>query len=329
MKRLGVVILGVALSTGACGGGGSSSGDAAGGGDGGGNGDGGGCYAQPTDGFNCAMNGGDDCVVYPTEKMMAVAADDSLVEADFSCAIETPSTFAAAATVSGRVYNFQDGMDVADATVSVFEDFNFEGEPIAATTGDGEGAYSLTIPAGTSNRTHWLMEQEDALPTIGLFIGLDTTQTTITGSDRGSVSELTANALPAFIGHARTPGLGVVAGSIEDCQGRPVVHAIGVMSSVSSADGTATAPVDDAEVYFFTNGLPARRNMRNDSNTDGRFVAIEAPVASQVYLQAWGYTSDEDACTGPTALKLLSELPSPVIGDTVISASMYPNQGAL
>lgn len=325
MNKLGAMSLGLALAMGACGGGGGGS-------DAGAGGDSAGCYVQDTTGFNCATNGGDDCVIYPSEAVMAVDGD-ALVAPDFSCLPEADMTFAAAATVSGKVLDFQNNGNLANATVSVFDDFAFDGAPIASATTNGEGDYSLTLPTGTPARTHWLMEHDDALPTIGLFLGLDVAQTTVTGANRRSVSTLTANALPAFIGHARSPGLGVVAGSMEDCLGRPLTHAIGVVSSTASAAAGTVAsstPVDGAEIYFFgATGLPTRRNMRNDSNLDGSFVAIEAPVAAMVYLQAWGYLTAADACTGPTALKLISELPSPSIGDTVISANLYPTQGPL
>lgn len=330
MKKLGSMGLALAsiLSLGtACGGGGSSS-DAAPGGD-----SGDGCYTQDTTGFDCGTNGGDDCVVYPSTGIMAVADDDTLVPADFSCAPETPATAAATIAVTGVVENFQDGAALANATVSVFDDFDFAGAPLATATSAASGDYSLTLPVGTPNRTHWLMEHDDALDTIALSVPIDVTQPTATNQTRGSVSTLTANALPAFIGHARTPGLAVVAGTIRDCQGRRITGAIGVVSSTSSAAtgaNTSSTPIEGGEIYFFGDGgLPTRRNMRNETNLDGQFVAIELPTAAMVYLQGWGYLTAEDACTGPTALTLLSEVASPALADTVISASLYPTEGPL
>ena len=72
------------------------------------------------------------------------------------------------------------------------------------------------------------------------------------------MSNATAETLPALIGETRTPGTGVVAGALRDCQHHEISNFI---ATVSSTSGTAT-PIDGAETYYFSAGvdLPAHHN---------------------------------------------------------------------
>jgi hypothetical protein len=276
---------------------------------------------------NCAANGGADCFELPTAAMTKAA---TTTLANFSCAPETIDTRTESMTVAGNIVDFQTGNDLPNATIKAFYTAAITGAPDAMATADATGAYTITLATGAKSRMNWLMEDAGGLPTYALNVPLDVTMAAVTGYDRENVSMLTANALPAFIGHARTPGLGVVAGVVEDCDGEVVQHAIGTIASASS-DGSAgnIAFVPGAEVYYFISGLPTRRNQRGDTNTDGVFVVIEIPVASQSFLQVWGFTAEADVAMGAAGLKLVAELPVTVLGDAVLAVGMNPSEGPL
>jgi hypothetical protein len=287
--------------------------------------------------IGCGGNGGGDTpdagpdlpnpgFVTPSEPTVAWSRQDGVwVEqgpADWSC-LNTPSDDVAtsdAVVVNGRIRDFQNSGDaVPNATISAFDGVELD-NPFTTVTGDGTGEFTLTIPAGTT-RFGYKMSASGWLDTFLLNQYYESDPAT-QNHTINAVSELTANALPAFIGVTRTPGLGVVAGAIRDCQDREVSGAIATMSNVSgSADH-----IDGAETYYFSAGsssLPVRHSQALTTNKDGLFVIIELPVVSgTAYLQVWGFTPDQNPATDE--LTLLAEVPSPVLGDTVITASIEP-----
>jgi hypothetical protein len=292
---------------------------------GGGDGDGGGGTADgPT--VNCAANGGADCFEMPTAAMVKAAGG----VANFACPAEVVNTRDTEMQVMGTIVDFQNGNELPGATIKAFYTSNITGTFDAMATADGTGAYSLTLPAGAKSRMNWLQEYEEGLPTYALNVPLDITMNPVTGYERENISTLTANALPAFIGHPRTQGLGVVAGVVEDCDGDSVQHAIGTIASApSDGDANNIAFIAGAEVYYFISGLPVKRTQRGDTNTDGIFVALEIPVTGTAYLQVWGFTSEADIAMGKAGLTLISELQTPVIGDAVLAVGMNPTEGPL
>lgn len=253
---------------------------------------------------------------------------------DLSCGAPVIMTSTMPITVSGVVEDFQTGDPVQNTEVAAFlaDDLALT-TPFAMTVGDVNGVYSINLPAGAKSRMTWRMRAAGQLDTYGMNIELDVMQAMVTGATRGSVSEDTANALPAFIGVIRTPGLGVLAGSAQDCAGNELSNVIGTISSTSSAGGQAPTYVEGPQVYYFSNGdpnLPVRRTAQKVSNKDGLFVIIEIPPTSAgktVYLQVWGFRTAADVAMGAAGLTLLSELEAPVFGDSVIAADMSPNQG--
>ena len=57
------------------------------------------------------------------------------------------------------------------------------------------------------------------------------------------------------------------------------------------------------------------------TNEDGLFMVIELPPSDEpLFLQVWGFLPEQDPRSDE--LTLIAELGVPVIGDTVISASM-------
>jgi hypothetical protein len=241
--------------------------------------------------------------------------------ADWSC-LDTASEDVPTAVdvaVTGAVEDFQSGDAVPDAVVTLYTDTNLAGSGVETATADGDGAYAVTVPTG-SGRVAFKVEHPDALPTYSLNQLFDPEEPAQT-HDVNSVSQLTANALPAFIGVTRTPGLGVVAGSIVDCAGNEVGGAIATMSSVSGSPEHLAG----AESYYFSaqsQSLPVRHQVQLATNTDGLFVVIELPAASAAFLQVWGFTGDQDPASDD--LTLLAEISAPVLADAVITASLEP-----
>jgi hypothetical protein len=241
--------------------------------------------------------------------------------ADWTCLNTASSdvTSTVAITVSGTVEDFQTGNKVPDATVTVFDGVDLD-NPHDTTTTDQDGNYSLTMPAGRKRVGYKITTEGTTLPTYQLnyYYEPDTAAQT---EDINSVSKLTADALPAFIGITRTPGLGVLAGSFRDCQNREVE---GVIATVSSVSGSPEH-VEGAQTYYFSAGstsLPVRHSQQAYSNTDSLYVVIELPVLPQAYLQVWGFKDAADMADGePT---LLGEIAVPVRADSVLTSSLEP-----
>lgn len=222
-------------------------------------------------------------------------------------------------TLSGNVEDFQSGKKLDAATVTAYADTNFSGAGVAETVSDDTGAYSLTIPSG-STRIAFKVIHEDALETYALNEIFEPDQAA-QNHDTNSVSLLTASALPAFINVTRTVGLGILAGSIVDCDGNEVSGAI---TTVSTTRGVTTH-LEGAQSYYFSalaTSLPVRLTQQTVTNTDGLFVVIELPPSPTAFLQVWGFVDGQDPAVDD--MTLLGEIPSPVLSDSVITASMEP-----
>ena len=221
--------------------------------------------------------------------------------------------------ISGVVRDFQNDDDViADAMVSVYDGNDITGTAIVETLSEADGTYALTLPGGVE-RVAYKTTAEDYLPTY-LLNQYYEPAVEDQSEELEPISVSLANTLTAVINKERTLGLGVLAGAIRDCDGNEVKGAIATVSN-----GRTTADhVDGAETYYFSGGsrsLPIRLSQQAYTNEDGLFMVIELPPSSSdVYLQVWGFLPDQDpASDEPT---LIAELGMPVIGDTVISASM-------
>lgn len=222
-------------------------------------------------------------------------------------------------TLAGTVEDFQSGDKVPEAMVTLYTDSNIAGSGTETVTSDLDGNFSVTIPTG-STRVGFRVVHEDALDTYALnqIYEPDTAEQSDTVN---SVSLLTANALPAFIGVTRTPGLGIIAGSIVDCDGNEVSGAIATVSSVSGSPEHLAG----SESYYFSalsTSLPVRHQQQLSTNSDGLFVVIELPTSAEAYLQVWGFVDGQDPATDD--LTLLAEIPAPVLADSVITASLEP-----
>jgi hypothetical protein len=277
----------------------------------------------------CEKAGGAACFLAPA----AVAKKANGMPANFNCQAPVVMTSTQAISISGVIEDFQNNEPVDNATIEAFDDLDFSAPVAMANAMAPDAAFTLNIPSGMAkSRMNFRMKAPNWLDTYALNIAVDINNPTITGMTRNAVSVATATALPAFIGVERTEGLGVLAGVAVDCDGDELEGVIATVSSTSSKSNNAAPTfVAGAQVYYFSNGdpdLPVRRTSQTSTNKDGLFVIIEIPPtsgSSTYFLQTWAFTSEADVADGLDGLTLLSELESPVVGDSVISVEMNPN----
>ena len=250
--------------------------------------------------------------------------------ADFDC-LNTASDDASSAedrTLTGKTEDFQTGDVVDNVDLGLFESGVVTGDPLETANSDNMGNYSITIPSGMTRIGFRSTDPEESrfLDTY-LFNQYFAPEETDPSETLNSVSFLTANALPAFIGVMRTEGLGVLAGSFRDCQDREVQGVIATMSSTACAGNASCTPehLDGAQTYYFSAGstsLPVRLSQAQATNKDGLFVVIEVPPSGNGFLQVWGFPTQADLDNGD--LQMLAEIASPVLADSVITTSMEP-----
>jgi hypothetical protein len=264
--------------------------------------------------------------VVPTQATLAYTEVAGVWElqgpADWSC-FDTPTddlATAAPINLTGTLRDFQTDVERPDASITVYEDTNFSGAGVAMGDADDDGLYAVTLPAGGTRWAFKVVLPGDALDTYTLNQYFEPAVTE-QSEDFNSVSLLTAQALPAFIGVTRSPGLGILAGTIRDCNDNEVEGAI---ATVSDTRGVPEH-LDGAGTFYFSalsTSLPVRNSQQIFTNTDGVFVVIELPAAPQAFLQVWGFLDDADMADGE--MTLIAEIPAPVLADAVITASMVP-----
>ncbi len=232
---------------------------------------------------------------------------------------DPPST--TAITLTGKIEDFQTGNKVPGANIEAFRDVDFANPFDNSTSEDNTAEFTLTLPVGVT-RVGYKITADGTLDTYQLNFNYDPANDAQT-EDLNSVSELTANALPAFIGVTRTAGLGIIAGSIRDCQNREISGAVATLSSVSGMP----EHVPGAVTYYFSAGatsLPVRHQLQATTNTDSLYVIIEVPPTGTAFLQIWGFVDAADLADGE--MTLLGEIPSPIVADSVVTSSVDPLQ---
>ncbi len=263
--------------------------------------------------------------VRPSQVTQAYVGTASVGDADWSC-LRTKTTdmpTSVSVTVSGVVLDFQTGDWVVGANVDVWATADTSGQPVATATSDSGGNYSLTLAPGVLRPTARVSDMY-GLDTYTFNIPLAADQVTQT-QDLTSVSALTANALPAFVGLARTAGTGWAVAKLVDCQGRSVANAIGALSATSAVTRACATHVPGAVTYYTSGGsapLPVRHSQRVTTNMDGHFIIVESPPLGVAYLQAWGFAAGDDPQRDP--LRLLGEVPLAIYADSVAISSVEP-----
>ncbi len=281
------------------------------------------CGGDDGGGTSDAGGGNDVGFNRPTKALranMQSASDASWSEigaADLaSCAADVP--LATAVTLNTKVLDFQNGTMVANAHVTAFANIDTT-TAFDTKTSDSTGAISFTIPAGIKRFGFELTGEFFPTFLLNQYIPPSAGAVTSEPAKIQSVSAATAGELPALIGVPRTPGTGILAGALRDCNHHEISNYV---ATVSSTSGTATA-IAGADAYYFTLlEVPAHHNQMEMAGQNGLFMAIQLPVTQTAYVQAWGFPTDADLASG--TLKLISELAVPVVADTVITGSLEP-----
>ena len=266
----------------------------------------------------------------PTAPMMAnreISEDnwEEIGPADLGC-LGTPANDPAttvAVSLKTKVEDFQSENLVPGTTVVVFRGQNTT-DVLDTKTADGNAEVTVTIPVGVT-RFGYKMSSESALDTLLLNQKVQPSTPMQTEGSIRSVSKTTAQTLPALIGVSRTPGTGVLAGAIRDCQDREISNFIATVSTTSSR-GTNAAPTIAAgsDTYYFspTVGLPVRHSQQKHGSKNGLFMIIELQPAPTAYVQVWGYKNAADMASDTKTL--IAELQTNVVADTVITGSYEP-----
>lgn len=252
-------------------------------------------------------------------------------DADWSC-LNTPSTDQAShqmITLSGKIRDFQTDNGVGNATITAFGGYMLSGPFLGTATSDAtaanKGDYSINLTALTApeKRYGFKIEAPQYLRTylLNQYFNPDTAAQT---QDIAAVSIGTANAVIAFVGESFDSSTGTLAGAFRDCQNREVSNAV---ATVSSTSGTVTH-LPNADTFYFSaqsSSLPVRHNVSPTMNQDGLFVVIDLPPqAAPAYIQIWGFRTQAELTAG--TLTLLSELPSPVEANAIITGSFVPKR---
>jgi hypothetical protein len=281
---------------------------------------GGGDGPQRPDGPQPPANPG---FILPTAGTQAYDNRTLVGPADWSC-LGTPTDDAPTAveiTLSGLLTDFQNSDNEINAgTISAFRGIDYQNPVDTDGPTDLTGAYSLTLPTGTT-RWGFKLSAPDYMDTFLLNQYFDPNQAEQSQNISG-ISNSVATALPAIIGLRRTDGTGVLAGAMRDCSGHEVAGAIATVSATAGEQDHLTG----AQTYYLTsnNSLPARHDQLAHTDTNGLFAVFELPVTAATYIQVWGFPTDADVTGSHDDLTLLAELRSPVVGDTVITGSFEP-----
>ncbi len=248
---------------------------------------------------------------------------DPVAAPDLSC-LNTPSDDAPTTldvTLTTKVVDFQDNSEVLDgATVTAFNGIEIsDGDEFDSQVSAGNGDLTFTVPTGTT-RFGFKMKRSGWFDTLLLNQYVDPGTAAQSIGVIQAVSVATGTALPGLVGISRTPGKGILAGTIRDCAGNELS---GVIATVSSTPGTVTH-VGGTRTYYFSNstGLPVRNTVLNATSENGLFAGLEIDPTATAYVQMWGILSQADLDAG--TLTLIGELEVPVVGDVVITGSYEP-----
>lgn len=265
----------------------------------------------------------------PTKTLKAnqELSEDNWMEigpADLSC-LNTPANDPATTVevaLSTVVRDFQSDNLVPNAMVTAFQNQD-AGNPFDTTTADGNAALTITIPVGTK-RFGYKMVDPSALDTLLLNQKVAPDMAVQTEEVIKSVSKSTAQTLPALIGISRTPGTGVLAGAIRDCQDREISNFIATvaLNSTTNADEIQFAPGTDTYYFSSSVGLPVRHTQKSAGSEDGLFMVVELAPTPTAFVQVWGFPDDAALASG--TLVKIAELQTQVIADTVITGSYEP-----
>jgi hypothetical protein len=227
-------------------------------------------------------------------------------------------------SVTGTVRSWA-SMGVASSHLSAATVAAFAGRPGAALVGLAAAypSYAMTLgqlPGGTSRISTGARAQEH-LDTyqLGVYLRPDIAKQSL---EVAIVGRAAADTLAQQVGLVRDASRSLLIGTIRDCAGRPVSNAI---VTVSAMPETALHVGGAASAYFTPAGQAAPPGTVSATSGAGRFMVMNLPAyAGDAFIQAWGFTSEEDMLSG--RLTLIAMVPAPIPVGSALIVELEPRR---
>ena len=257
---------------------------------------------ESRDPARCHLDGGEHCFQVPTAVMVSHFEDQDL-DTVIGCGPLEPALAATNVTLSGTITDYSGGGEVADATITIYDDEDFTNEIGNATTA-ADGTYSIGLPAGTPDILFGTLEA-DGYVTLHDYNG----RPDLTGATAElNLVMATEELLDTFAGLVDTdldPDGAIVAAIASDCDRNSIEHVAAVVSATSGERDF----VDGVNLFYTAAGalpVPVTPDVRGDSNDNGLIAILNVP-AQPVYLQLWGFPDEAALARGEDGLELVAE----------------------
>jgi hypothetical protein len=250
---------------------------------------------------------------------------------NLNCGPDVAGTTTAPLTISGTVTDYLTGAAASGAMGELFFDGVIDDSPDLTATADESGAYSYTVPAGTSTIVAGKTDVAGDNVEVHAYRGRFNESADNSDVSLYVLSRNSADQLYGLVGIPTDTTKGTATMLQSDCDGRNLENAIGTLSTTSSANGADPTFVAGSYVFYGADGdipAPVRRNVR-DSTADNGVVFVFGVPPGTYYAQAWGFTSAADVDMGRDGLTLIAEYQLLVVPDVVGGIFMRPSEGPL
>jgi hypothetical protein len=268
---------------------------------------------------SCSTRGGAACFVVPEAPLAAFAADDTPVPVALGCGPLTPTAAPSAVTLTGTIHDPISSATVPYAQLVVYGSAAFV-DPIATTTTDATGTYSLTLPAGTPDVLYAQLAARGYLPEVVLQHAYDTRAQPVSFAPYLLTPD-DADTEAALVRTTYDPGKGAGAVFAHDCNRARLANAAITVSSTSRqrtfVDGLVVAYTADTAL------VPELLSVQRATSRQGAAGVVNVPPGTTLYAQAWGFPDAASVARGETGLVLLDELPFRVDAGSVTGIELY------
>lgn len=273
----------------------------------------------------CHRDGGAACFELPTEVMGTYGPGGISDPLSIGCGAIVPTPAAMAVTLGGTLTDYSSNQPVVGATFEVFQHGDHEGTPIASATTDASGAYSMTLPSGTSDLLSGAIAGGGVIPELRDQLRPDLGQATAALDVTTGTAEV-LDQVAQGVGVDRDAGLGQVWVRVLDCNRFAIVHAVVVLSATPGVRDF----VDGVPLFYSTAGAPfplPNPDGITATTSDGTAVALNVPLAGAQYVQAWGFVDAAAAARGDEAsLVLVAERAVSRRAGTITRVELWANQ---